>query len=164
MGLLSRISNAARSLLGRSQPVAPQKAQPETEPEPFDMLLDRVREGHPAEQQAAIAKLTERAECSNDREDWHRLAIALFAMRRFDEAIVIWDRLVENAPDQDWMRLNLATAYSQVKQVGLCRYHLGYLAQHASSEELRRTGREQLNGYEAFMGLTEADIELRSRQ
>jgi hypothetical protein len=129
-----------------------------------DRLMERVRTGDPSEQDAAISELVERAEKSNDKYDWNRVAMALFEVRRFDEAISIFDKLILEFPDEDVIRLNLATAYSQISQVGLCRLHLKYLAEHGGTEEIRKTGREQLEGYERFIGLTEADTELRKLQ
>src|SRR5439155_12556583 len=128
------------------------------------LLMERVRTGDLPEQDAAISELTERAEKSNDKYDWNRVAMALFEVRRFDEAISIFDRLIQAFPNEDVIRLNLATAYSQVSQVGLCRLHLKYLAEHGGTDEIRKTGREQLEGYEQFIGLTEPDTELRKLQ
>ncbi len=129
-----------------------------------DRLMERVRTRDTSEQAAAISELVERAEKSNDKYDWNRVAMALFEVRRFDEAISIFDKLILEFPDEDVIRLNLATAYSQVSQVGLCRLHLKYLAEHGGTEEIRKTGREQLEGYEQFIGLTEADTGLRKLQ
>jgi tetratricopeptide (TPR) repeat protein len=129
-----------------------------------DRLMERVRTGEPSEQDAAISELAERAEKSNDKYDWNWVALALFETRRFDQAIAILDELIQAFPDEDVIRINLATAYSQVSQVGLCRLHLKYLAEHGGTEEVRKTGREQLEGYEQFIGLTEADTELRKLQ
>jgi len=126
--------------------------------------MERVEISHPAEQDAAISELGDRAEKSNDKYDWNRVAMALFEVGRFDEAISILDKLIQAFPNEDVIRLNLATAYSQVAQVGLCRLHLRYLAEHGGTEEIRKTGREQLEGYEQFIGLTEPDIELRKLQ
>jgi tetratricopeptide (TPR) repeat protein len=127
-------------------------------------LMERVRTGDPSEQDAAISELAARAQKSNDRDDWNMVAMALFETRRFDQAISILDKLIQEFPNEDVIRLNLATAYSQVSQVGLCRHHLKYLAEHGGTEEIRKTGREQLEGYEQFIGLTDADTELRKLQ
>jgi tetratricopeptide (TPR) repeat protein len=132
--------------------------------EEASLLMERVRTGDPSEQDAAISELAERAEKSNDKDDWNRVAMALFEVRRFDEAISILDKLIHAFPDEDLIRLSLATAYSQVSQVGLCRLHLKHLAEHGGTEEIRKTGREQLEGYEQFIGLTEADRDLRKLQ
>ncbi|NIE59626.1 MULTISPECIES: tetratricopeptide repeat protein [unclassified Burkholderia] len=126
--------------------------------------MESIGAGDPLEQDAEISKLAERAEKSNDKRDWNEVAVALFNARRFDEAISIFDQLIRLYPDADHIRLSLATAYSQVAQVALCRRHLKYLAEHGSTEESRQTGRQQLDGYEQFIGLTEADIELQKRQ
>lgn len=127
-------------------------------------LMERVRTGEPSEQDAAISELAERAGKSNDKDDWYRVAMALFEVRRFDETISILDKLIQAFPDEDVIRLSLATAYSQVSQVGLCRLHLKYLSEHGGSEEIRKTGREQLERYEQFVGLTDDDLQLRKLQ
>jgi predicted Zn-dependent protease len=129
-----------------------------------DRLIERARTGDPSEQDAAISELVARAEESNDAYDWHRVAIALSEAQRFDEAISILASLIQAFPNEDLFRLNLATAYSQVSQVGLCRLHLNYLVEHGSTEEFRKTGQEQLARYEQFVGFTEADTELRNLQ
>ena len=126
--------------------------------------MERTKTGDPSEQDEAISELAERAQKSNDKYDWNEFAMALFEARRFDQAISILDSLIQAFPNEDVIRLNLATAYSQVSQVGLCRLHLKYLAEHGGTEEIRKTGREQLEGYEQFIGFTEADTELRKLQ
>ena len=126
--------------------------------------MERDKSDDSLEQDAAIRELAERAEKSNDKYDWNRVALALFEARRFDEGISILDQLIQAFPDEDVIRLNLATGYSQVAQVGLCRLHLQYVAEHGVTEEIRKTGREQLKGYAQFIGLTESDTELRNLQ
>ena len=143
----------------------PQTEQSNSDPsKAADRLVERARTGTPSEQDAAISELVGRAEKSNDKYDWNLVAMALFEARRFDEAISIFDKLIQAFPAEDVIRLNLATSYSQVSQVGLCRLHLKYLAEHGGTEEIRKMGREQLAGYEQFIGLTEADTELRKLQ
>jgi tetratricopeptide (TPR) repeat protein len=130
----------------------------------MDRLLERIRSGHPSEQGAAMSELIGRAEKSGDKRDWGVVAMALFEVQRFDEAIAILDQLVQESPDEDGLRLSLATSYSQTGQVASCCRHLAYVAEHGGTEEFRQTGREQLEEYERFVGLTKEDGELRRLQ
>jgi tetratricopeptide (TPR) repeat protein len=141
----------------------PERSSPDRS-KTVDRLMERVKTGDPSEQDEAISELAGRAEKSDDKYDWNTVAMGLFEARRFDQAISILDSLIQAFPDEDVIRLNLATTYSQVSQVSLCRLHLKYLAEHGGTEEIRKTGREQLEGYEQFIGFTEADTELRKLQ
>src|SRR5690348_13950940 len=129
------------------QGAAPQPERSTADPT-VDRLMEHVRTGDRSEQDEAISELAKRAEKSNDKYDWNKVAMALFEARSFDQAISILDSLIQAFPDEDVIRLNLAMAYSQVSQVGLCRLHLRYLAEHGGTEEIRKTGREQLQEYE----------------
>jgi predicted Zn-dependent protease len=127
-------------------------------------VFDLIQRGTPEEQGAAIEELISRAEQSGDKRDWNIAALGLQRARRFDEAISILDQLVRADPADDVYRLSLATNYSQVSQVALCRFHLQYLSDHGATDEMRKLGREQLDGYERFIGLTEEDSRLRELQ
>jgi len=57
------------------------------------------------EQESAISELAERAEKSNDKYDWNRVAMALFDGKTIrDEAISIFDNLIQAFPDEDVIR------------------------------------------------------------
>ncbi len=127
-------------------------------------LLDRIKLGVEAEQQATIEELIKKAEQSNDPNDWNLAAIGFHQANRFDEAIDILTQLVDKFPANDIYRLNLATAYSQIESIDLCRFHLKYLAERGSTDEMRRIAKEQLSGYESFLGLGESDAKLRDLQ
>ncbi len=127
-------------------------------------LLDRIKLGVEAKQQATIEELIEKAEQSNDPNDWNLAAIGFHQANRFDEAIDILTQLVDKFPAKDTYRLNLATAYSQIESIDLCRFHLKYLAEYGSTDEMRRIAKEQLSGYESFLGLGESDAKLRDLQ
>jgi tetratricopeptide (TPR) repeat protein len=129
-----------------------------------DGLLDQIDRGDSVQQQAAIDELLALAERSNDPANWNTAALGLHRLRRFDEEIDILMQLVNNVPSNDVYRLNLATAYSQVESIDLCRFHLRTLIEQASTEEMRRIGEEQLRGYESFLGLGESDTQLRNHQ
>jgi tetratricopeptide (TPR) repeat protein len=127
-------------------------------------LLDQIEHGDSVQQRAAIDQLLALAEQSNDPDNWNVAAFGLHRLQRFDEEIEILTQLVEKSPSTDVYRLNLATAYSQVESIDLCRFHLQFLVDHASTEEMRRLGDEQLRGYESFLGLGKSDTQLRDLQ
>jgi len=66
-------------------------------------------------------------------------------------AIEIFEAMIAHDPTADSSRLTLATCYSQVDAVEKCRDHLRYLGEHASTQERRDVGRQQLEGYENFL-------------
>jgi tetratricopeptide (TPR) repeat protein len=127
-------------------------------------LLDQIDHGDSVQQRAAIDQLLALAEKSNDPDNWNVAALGLHRLQRFDEEIDILTQLVEKFPSTDVYRLNLATAYSQVESIDLCRFHLRFLIDHAFTEEMRHLGDEQLRGYESFLGLGESDTRLRDLQ
>lgn len=83
---------------------------------------------------------------------------------RNDDAVRLFDMLVQSAPANDAYRLNLATCYSQNQQIALCGEQLLYVAEHGSTDENRKLGREQLQGYDSFLGNTEQDRKLADLQ
>jgi tetratricopeptide (TPR) repeat protein len=127
-------------------------------------LLEQIGRSTGAEQQDAINKLIEQAEASNDPEDWNNAALGLYQGKRFDEGIDMLTQLVAKFPSQDAYRQNLATAYSQIESIDLSRFHLNYLVEHGSTEEIRRMAENQLSAYEAFLGMGEKDSKLRDFQ
>lgn len=129
-----------------------------------DLLLHRIREGSDVEANQALSELVSRAKLSNDPDDWNAAGIGFNYASLHDQATHIFDSLVRDYPEQDIYRLNLSTSYSQTEQIELCRHHLRHLAEYGSTEELRSIGREQLEGYERFVGLTEEDQKLRELQ
>jgi len=127
-------------------------------------LFDQIDHGDSVQQQNAMDQLFALADESNDPDNWNAAALGLHRLGRFDEEIDILTQLVEKFPSTDVYRLNLATAYSQVESIDLCRFHLQFLIDHGSTEEMRHLGDEQLRGYESFLGLGESDSELRDLQ
>lgn len=129
-----------------------------------DLLLHRIQNGSDAEANQALSELVNRAKRSNDPDDWNAAGLGFNYAGLHDQAIHTFDALVQSNPEKDGYRINLATSYSQTEQIELCRHHLRHLAEYGSTEEFRRIGREQLEGYERFLGLTEEDQRLRDLQ
>jgi tetratricopeptide (TPR) repeat protein len=129
-----------------------------------DGLLHRVRHGSGVDVSQGLSELVGRAQHSNDPDAWNAAGLGFHYAGQHDQATRIFDALVQNYPDHDVYRLNLATSYAQTEQFELCRYHLRRLAEYGTTEEFRRLGKEQLDGYERFLGLTEADQKLRDLQ
>jgi hypothetical protein len=127
-------------------------------------LLHRIHQGSGADVNQALSELGSRAERSNDPDDWNALGIGLHYAGQSDRSTHVFGFIVQHNPERDVYRLNLAISYAQIAQIELCRYHLRQLAEHGSTEEWRRIGREHLDGYERFLGLTEADQKLRELQ
>jgi predicted Zn-dependent protease len=127
-------------------------SRPET-----DRLLDRVRQGLPAEQESALQQLIALAQKENNLDTWNTVGVGFHLAGMHDEATRVFDNLVKSAPNNDAYRLNLATSYSQTKRVALCRNQLLYVAEQGSTKENRQLGREQLEGYDRFLGNTEED-------
>jgi tetratricopeptide (TPR) repeat protein len=127
-------------------------------------LFEKIKLGTNHEKKIAIDALVEAAERSNNPDGWSAAALGYHQAGMFDQEIEILTQLVHKFPAMDVYRLNLATAYSQVESIDMCRFHLGYLVEHGLSEEARRIGQEQLRGYEAFIGLGEIDVRLRQLQ
>ena len=114
-------------------------------------LLKRLPLCSPGEQQQILASLLYSAQHSNEDEDWNIYALALQALGRLDEAIAIWQPLVETHPDNDICRLNLGCAYAragQLDRLEMSEYHLRYLAEHGSTEDMRNMGRQNLEAVE----------------
>jgi tetratricopeptide (TPR) repeat protein len=129
-----------------------------------DGLLRRVQQGSAVEVSQGLSELAGRAQRSNDPDAWNAAGLGFHYAGQYDQAMRIFDALVQSYPDHDVYRLNLATSYAQTEQFELCRHHLRRVAEHGSTEEFRRLGKEQLDGYERFLGLTEADQKLRDLQ
>jgi hypothetical protein len=127
-------------------------------------LLDRIHRGSGADVNQALSELVSRAERSSDPDDWNAVGIGFHYAGLSDQSTRVFGAIVQHHPERDVYRLNLAISYAQTVQIELCRYHLRQLAEHGSTEEWRRIGREQLDGYERFLGLTEADQKLRELQ
>jgi predicted Zn-dependent protease len=129
-----------------------------------DKLISRIQQGTAAESESAIEQLFEMAQKDDDLDTWNTVGVGLHFAGRNDEAVRLFDRLVESVPANDAYRLNLATCYSQNQQTALCREQLLYVAEHGSSEENRKLAREQLQGYDNFLGNTEQDRKLADKQ
>lgn len=129
-----------------------------------DKLISYIEQGTAAERESAIEQLIALARQDNNLDTWNTVGVGLHFAGRNDEAIQLFDRLVQAAPANDAYRLNLATCYSQNEQIALCREQLLYVAEHGSTEEHRKLGREQLQGYDSFLGNTEQDRKLADLQ
>jgi len=129
-----------------------------------DLLLRRIQYGSDEERDQALLDLVERARRSSDPDDWNAAGIGFHHAGQHDQAARIFEALVQRYPQTDVYRLNLATSYSQTEQIELCQNHLRQLAEHGSTEQFRQLGREQLEGYERFVGFTEEDRKLRELQ
>ncbi|MBW4504719.1 MAG: hypothetical protein KME57_35540 [Scytonema hyalinum WJT4-NPBG1] len=130
----------------------------------FEILLERIKQGAKIEQDDILHQLGQYARKTNNPEDWNLLALGLQAASRFEQAVEIFDWLVQSLPENDVYRLSLATTYSQTGQFELCRYQLQKLIEHGSTEEFRQLGQEQLEGLERFLKQTEQDRLLRQLQ
>ena len=129
-----------------------------------EKLITRIKQGTAAERESAIEQLYALARKDNDLDTWNTVGVGLHFAGRNDEAVRLFDRLVQSAPANDAYRLNLATCYSQNEQIALCREQLLYVAEHGSTEENRKLAREQLQGYDSFLGNTEQDRKLADLQ
>lgn len=129
-----------------------------------ETLLERIHESSRVEQDKIIQMLHDRAEGSGAAADWSNLAIGLSQTGRLDEAIHIWEQLVEVMPELDHNRMNLALAYRAVHQFELARYQFEYLATHAATDEAREWGREQAQALARYRGSTYEQQELQGRQ
>jgi tetratricopeptide (TPR) repeat protein len=127
----------------------------------INRLVEIVEKGSASQREAAIAELVERAQASNEVDDWNAAGVGFHFAGDHDRAIEIFEALIAHDPAADSSRLTLATCYSQIEGVEQCRHHLRYLAEHASTEEMRNVGREELQGYETFLGLNGEERGLR---
>lgn len=130
----------------------------------FDVLLERIKKGSATEREHALDYLRQRARGSNDPERWNQFAFGLGEAGRNEEALHIYNQLVESFPAMDVYRLNLATTYSQIGQFEMCKYHLRYLAEHGSTEDIRKLGKEQLEVTDRFLKQTGQDRQFRQLQ
>lgn len=129
-----------------------------------ESLMARVREGTEAERREALNALLTRAREGMDPDDISACGLALHMVRRNVEARGIFTDLLARHPGRDDFRLNLASVHSQLEEFALCQYHFSYLAEHAGSEEMRQTARDQLEGYRRFLGIDEVNTHLRDLQ
>jgi len=127
-------------------------------------LFERIQQGSDIEREQILNDLLQKAQKSHDPENWNMFALGLQAAGRLEEAIDIFKQLIEAFPDIDIYRLNLATTYGQASQFELCRYHLRYLEEHGTSEEMRNVAKQQLTGMERFLKKTALDEQLRQLQ
>jgi hypothetical protein len=130
-----------------------------------DILFDYIKNGSKVEQDTALQQLYERVEESNQSPDsLNELALGLQLAKKFADSANIFEQLVRSFPKKDVYRLSLATTYSQIPEIELCKYHLEYLVEHGSTEEMRKMAQQQLSGYIAFLGQNEQDQRLRQLQ
>jgi len=129
-----------------------------------EKFLIRIKEGTASERDSAIDQLFKLAQKEDNLDTWNTVGVGLHFAGRNDEAARVFDMLVQSDPANDAYRLNLATCYSQNQQIALCREQLLYVAEHGSTEENRKLGREQLQGYDSFLGNTEPDRKLADLQ
>lgn len=130
-----------------------------------DILFDRIENGSEVEQDNALDQLYKYVEENKHSPDsLNELALGYQLAKRFNEAIDIYEQLIQSFPEEDVYRLNLATTYSQIPQFELCKYHLRYLMEHGSTDEMRKLAQQQLSGLTAFLGQKEKDQSLRQLQ
>ena len=129
-----------------------------------DALLARIEQGASHDREFALAELQSRANRSGDPDDWNAVGVGFHLAGEILQASTIFTALVEQFPEVDAYRMNLATVCSLLAQVDLCIYHLRHLAEHGSNEKYRQAGRAQLEGYERSLGLSSEDRTLRELQ
>src|SRR5258708_39812461 len=129
-----------------------------------EKLFDRIRNGVQAEREASLAQLIERAQLSQQPDDVCAAALGMHWAGRNSEARNVFSALVERHPDNDLFRLNLAAMHSQLGEIDLCRHQLRHLQEHAQDERTRSEAREQLAGYERFLGIGKDDLKFKELQ
>ncbi len=140
-------------------------AFPKPNAQEIQSMLQRTAGGSEVEQLEALEGLYRYANESNgDPDAWNTYGIGLHQARKFDQAIQVFNMLVEAFPEADVYRVSLATTYSQTSQFDLCKYHLRYIVNNGRSEEARRFASEQLEAMERFLKQTAADQELQQLQ
>jgi len=132
--------------------------------DPAGGVTARIRDATQAEREMLLNELQQQAEASNDVEDWNRLAIGLLAADRVDEALNLFNQIVQVSPDKDVYRLNLATTYTQARQFEMAKYHMRYLAEHGTTKEWRHEGLQQLENLERTLRQTEQAAQFRQLQ
>lgn len=126
--------------------------------------MARIREGTEAERMEALHALLSRAREGMNPDEVSAYGIALHMVGWNVAAREVFTDLAARHPERDDFRLNLATVHSQLEEVALCQYHLAHLAEHAGSEEMRRTACIQLESYRRFLGIDEVNTRLRELQ
>lgn len=127
-------------------------------------LLDRLKQGAPQERNEIVSLLEQQARNTGTPESWNFFALGLQSVGRLEDSQQILEQLVVAEPSQDIYRLNLATNYSQQMQFERSAYHLQYLTEHASTEQMRQLASQQLRGMDEFIRGSEADKELHELQ
>jgi tetratricopeptide (TPR) repeat protein len=135
----------------------------ESDPE-VDRLISHIRGGLGEERGRALDDLVDYANRANSADVRNSVGLGFHLAGLHDQATRIFDSLVREFPNNDHYRLNLATSLSQTAQVELCRLHLRHLAEHGSTEQIRKEAHGMLRGYEDFVGLSDRNRELRERQ
>jgi tetratricopeptide (TPR) repeat protein len=107
-------------------------------------LLDQIKNGLLPEKEAALKKLTDLAQTSQDPEIWNFLGLAYVISGRPDDAVGIFNQLVELFPQIDKYRHNLGTAYLQSEQFAMARYHFRQLVQYGTNEKDRSNAQKSL--------------------
>lgn len=128
-----------------------------------ELLLQRIHNGSQLERAEALNELINNAKGTNHPDDWNLVGLGLHHSGYTNQAIKVFSDLVDQVPE-DIYRINLATAYSQIEQTELCKYHLTQLMSHGSTAEAREYGKAQLENYNRFLGLNDEDIKLRELQ
>jgi tetratricopeptide (TPR) repeat protein len=127
-------------------------------------LLRQVEEAAPGQGDAALQALVDRARQTASPDDYNAIGLALHALGRTDQAVGLFQNLVEQFPDGDTYRMNLAALSGQLGQSALCRVQLRHVIEHGADERMRRLASDQLDGYEKFVGLDLDSIRLRDLQ
>jgi Flp pilus assembly protein TadD len=114
-------------------------------------LLERLKYGTPAEQEAILDELLARARAETaDAVDVNEYAFALATIGRHSDAVAIWEALLEAAPDNAIARMNLSVSLSQLGHLELAHHHMAYVAEHGSEDE-RGVAQGQIAALERFM-------------
>jgi tetratricopeptide (TPR) repeat protein len=133
------------------------------------VLLERIREGSATDRETLLEYLRQQANSSPDiahnSEDWNLYALGLREAGRFDEAIEIYNRLLQAIPYGDVYRCNLASTSIQARQFELARYHLRYLMEHGTTDQARLIwGQNGLEALENLLNESEASKQFRQLQ
>jgi predicted Zn-dependent protease len=138
-------------------------AGPVERSEEFDALAGEIVPDSIESSARALERLRELAEEVGSAQAWNRYALGLHSAQRNVEAAEIWSALVAQ-PDGETFQLNLATAYSQLGFVDLCRFQLREVARNSKNSDWRANAEAELSGYEKFLGIDPESQELRTLQ
>ena len=117
------------------------------------LMIDRIRDASPSDQEEALGELYREAQASEgDEQTWSDLALGLFHAGRFEDACELYRKLAEAFPAQDIHPLNIATCLSQLGQPDLCLHQLEQIKTHGHTEEGRQTATTLLEEFTQWRG------------